>query len=188
MIIQNVQNPQVQVAMDRASGIFVDGMGAAAATSGVLSQLQGRIFGLLYLQPGALSLDEITAELGQSKSNVSVAIRGLSDWQLVRLVPVAGSRKDHYEAATDFWRVVQEILERRYRWNLRQVLAATEETKRALTPPAAGTEAAATDAFLRARLDAVESFFGAMDAGVSAMSQGETFAPSSVRQTGHSSR
>lgn len=106
----------------------------------------------------------------------------------MRLVPVAGSRKDHYEAATDFWRVVQEILERRYRWNLRQVLAATEETKRALTPPAAGTEAAATDAFLRARLDAVESFFGAMDAGVSAMSQGETFAPSSVRQTGHSSR
>ena len=30
--------------MDRASGIFVDGIGAAAATSGVLTQLQGRIF------------------------------------------------------------------------------------------------------------------------------------------------
>ncbi|MEA2645875.1 MAG: hypothetical protein QOE92_958 [Chloroflexota bacterium] len=168
--------------MDRASGIFVDGMGAAAATSGVLSQLQGRIFGLLYLQPGAMSLDEITTELGQSKSNVSVAIRGLSDWQLVRLVPVAGSRKDHYEAATDFWRVVQEILERRYRWNLRQVLATTEETKRALGPPPSGGKDAENDAFLRARLDAVEMFFGAMDAGVSAMSQGETFAPGSVRQ------
>jgi len=32
--------------MDRATGIFVEGMGAAAATSGVLTQLQGRIFAL----------------------------------------------------------------------------------------------------------------------------------------------
>ena len=38
--------------MDRATGIFVDGIGTAAATSGVLSQLQGRIFAFLYLQPG----------------------------------------------------------------------------------------------------------------------------------------
>ena len=36
--------------MDRSTAIFVDGLGAAAATSGILSQLQGRIFALLYLQ------------------------------------------------------------------------------------------------------------------------------------------
>jgi len=35
--------------MDRTTGIFVDGMGAAAATSGILNQLQGRIFALLYM-------------------------------------------------------------------------------------------------------------------------------------------
>ena len=35
--------------MDRATAIFVDGMGAASATSGVLNQLQGRIFALLYM-------------------------------------------------------------------------------------------------------------------------------------------
>jgi len=39
--------------MDRATGIFVEGMGAAAATSGVLTQLQGRIFALLYLHQGS---------------------------------------------------------------------------------------------------------------------------------------
>src|SRR5439155_21361752 len=72
------------------------------------------------------------AELEQSKSNVSVNIRGLVEWHLVRRTRVAGSRKDHYEAATDFWRVMQEIMERRFRWNLRQVLAAAAETARAL--------------------------------------------------------
>ncbi|MEX2554298.1 MAG: MarR family transcriptional regulator, partial [Actinomycetota bacterium] len=96
--------------MDRATAIFVEGMGAASATSGVLTQLQGRIFGLLYLQRGSLSLDEIVAELGQSKGNISINIRGLVDWHLVKRVSVAGSRKDHYEAASDFWRVMQEIM------------------------------------------------------------------------------
>src|SRR5258708_38032508 len=99
--------------MERLTGIFADGIGAAAATSGILTQLQGRIFGLLYLQSEPMSLDEVTDELQQSKSNVSVQIRGLVDWQLVRQVRVAGSRRDHYVAATDFWRVMQEILERR---------------------------------------------------------------------------
>src|SRR5262245_9750553 len=118
--------------MDRPTALFVDGLGAAAATSGVLNQLQGRIFALLYLQPRPLALEEIAAELEQSKSNVSVTIRGLVEWHLVRRSRVSGSRKDHYEAATDFWRVMQEIMERRFRWNLRQVLAAATETSRAL--------------------------------------------------------
>src|SRR5919108_4455679 len=117
--------------MQRAMAIFVDGIGAAAATSGVLSQLQGRIFALLYLHDGPLALDDIAAELEQSKSNISVNIRGLVDWHLVRRTRVGGSRKDHYEAATNFWRVMQEIMERRFRWNVRQVLAAAAEAERA---------------------------------------------------------
>src|SRR6059036_1075855 len=118
--------------MDRPTALFVDGIGAAAATSGVLNQLQGRIFALLYMEGRTLSLDEIAAELEQSKSNVSVHVRGLIEWHLVRRVAVGGSRKDHYEAATDFWRVMKEIMERRFRWNLRQVLATIAETERAL--------------------------------------------------------
>jgi len=53
---------------------FVSGIGAAAATPGVLSQLKGRIFALLYLTPERLSLDQIADELQQSKSNISVNI------------------------------------------------------------------------------------------------------------------
>jgi DNA-binding transcriptional regulator GbsR (MarR family) len=112
------------------TAIFVDGMGAAAATSGILTQLEGRIFALLYLQSQTLSLDEIAAELEQSKSNISVNIRGLVEWHLVRRVPRPGSRKDHYEAATDFWRLMQEILERRHRFTVRQVLVAVDESTR----------------------------------------------------------
>src|ERR671924_1282513 len=117
--------------MDRTTAIFVDGVGAGAAPSGLVSQLQGRIFALLYLEPRPMSLDDIAAQLQQSKSNISTTIRGLVEWHLVRRVAVPGSRKDHYEAATDFWRAMQEIMERRFRWMVRQVIAACDETRRA---------------------------------------------------------
>ena len=161
--------------MDRATAIFVDGIGAAAATSGVLSQLQGRIFALLYLQPRPLALEGIAAELQQSKSGISVTIRGLVEWHLVRRTPVPGSRKDHYEAATNFWRVMQELMERRFRWNLRQALAAAAETERALEPAGKGGDAPSRDAaaFMTTRIAGLRLFLGAVDGMIGAFTQGK---------------
>jgi DNA-binding transcriptional regulator GbsR (MarR family) len=178
--------------MDRATGIFVDGVGTAAATSGILSQLQGRIFALLYLRQQPLALEEIAAELQQSKSNISVNIRGLVEWHLVRRTPIGGSRKDHYEAATNFWRVMQEVMERRFRWTVRQVLATLGETERA----ASETPARARDTdvgFVATRLGALRIFFTAVDAAIGAFTQGKpvdaetlqkvvTFAPPQARR------
>jgi len=156
--------------MDRSTGIFVDGIGAAAATSGVLNALQGRVFALLYLQKEPLSLDEIASELGQSKSNISINIRGLTEWHLVRRVHVAGSRRDHYEAATDLVRVMQEIIERRFRWNMRQVLATVEETRHA-------GAASGDRAFVEDRLAELEAFFLMMDATAGLLAPGKPFPP-----------
>jgi DNA-binding transcriptional regulator GbsR (MarR family) len=164
--------------MDRVTGIFVDGMGAASATSGVLTQLQGRIFAFLYLQPEPVSLEEIAAQLETSKSNVSVNIRGLADWHLVRRVQVPGSRKDHYEAATNLLRVMQQIMDRRFRFNLRQVLATVEETQRAAAD-GDGSEARAGGgedaAILRNRLQALHVFFSILEANIGAFARGEPF-------------
>jgi len=169
--------------MDRVTAIFVDGIGAAAATSGIVTQLQGRIFALLYLHPEPLSLDEIAAELEQSKSNISVNIRGLLDWHLVRRVPIGGSRKDHYEAATDFWRLMREMLERRYRFNVRQVLIAVEESTRAAAE--GDTRGRKLDreqaAFTAARLEALGAFFSVLDAGIAAFTQGTPLSPETLQ-------
>ena len=163
---------------DRARDTFVDGLGAAAANSGVLSQLQGRIFALLYLEEQPVALEAIAAALQQSKSNVSVNIRGLIDWHLVRRVPVPGSRKDHYEAATNFWRVMQEIMERRFRWAVRQVLSAASEGEHALA--ATGRREGA--AFVKQRLDALHGFFAAVDAGIGAFTQGHPVDPETMKK------
>ncbi|HEX2030404.1 MAG TPA: MarR family transcriptional regulator [Actinomycetota bacterium] len=170
---------------DRARAVFIEGMGAASATSGVLSQLQGRIFAVLFLEDHPLSLDEIAEALQLSKSNISINIRGLVEWHLVRRVSVPNSRRDHYEAASDFWRVMQEIMERRFRWNIRQVIAACDETSRT-----AGAGGRATDRerrFIEARLRALRTFAAAVDAGIEAFARGEPVTPQAM-QTIHIDR
>ena len=168
--------------MDQARAVFIEGMGAASATSGVLSQLQGRIFAALFLENHPLSLDEIAEALQLSKSNISINIRNLVEWHLVRRVSVPNSRRDHYEAASDFWRVMQEIMERRFRWNIRQVIAACDETSRTAQAGRAGSRAAERERdFIQGRLEALRSFAAAVDAGIEAFGRGEPITPQAMQ-------
>ena len=164
--------------MDRATTTLVDGLGAAAATSGVITQLQGRIFAFLYLQERATSLDDIAAAVEQSKSTISVAMRGLVEWHLVRRVPTPGTRKDFYEAITNFWRLMQEIMERRFRWTVRQVLAAVADAERALGEGGGRREA---QAFAGQRLAGLSAFFTALNDGIGAFAQGQPVDPETLK-------
>jgi DNA-binding transcriptional regulator GbsR (MarR family) len=65
--------------MDRLTAIFVD-IGAAAAPSGILNRLRGRIFAVLSLQPQPMALDDIAAEIEPSKNKISVQVRRLVEW------------------------------------------------------------------------------------------------------------
>jgi DNA-binding transcriptional regulator GbsR (MarR family) len=168
--------------LDRTTASFVDGLGAAAATSGILTQQQARIFALLYLQLEPLSLDEIATALDQSKSNISINIRVLVEWHLVRRKPVAGSRKDHYVAATDFFRAMQEIFERRFRWTVRQVMTTVSETRETQSPRARGGKGERATV-VRERLDALHGFFALIDGGIGAFLNGEPF-PAEQLQSG----
>ncbi len=154
-------------------------MGAAAASSGILTQQQARIFALLYMEIEPLSLDDIASGLDQSKSNISINIRVLVDWHLVRRKSVAGSRKDHYVAATDFFRAMQEIFERRFRWTVRQVLVAVKETEE---EAASGGKAKASQReLMQSRLAALHDFFSMIDMGIGAFVRGEAFPAEELR-------
>jgi DNA-binding transcriptional regulator GbsR (MarR family) len=167
--------------MDRVTGTLVDGLGAAAATSGILTQQQARIFGLLYLSARSLSLDEIAEELSQSKSNVSLNMRVLVEWHLVRRRPVPGSRRDHYQAATDFFRAMQEIFERRFRWTVRQVLTAVADARAAGASGQRSRGEAALAPDWEQRLAGLEAFFGLVDSGIGAFVSGASFPAEKLR-------
>ena len=159
--------------MDRVSETLVDGLGAAAATSGVLTQPQARIFALLYAEARPLSLDEIAADLQQSKSNISINMRALVEWHLVRRKSIGGSRKDHYEAATDFFRAFQEIFERRFRWTVRQVVSAVDDAS--AVAQGRGRVGRTRQSETDDRLQRLGAFFRLLDAGIEAFLRGESF-------------
>ena len=70
----------------------------------------GQIYGLLYLSPRALGLDEIAESLGISKASASTGTRQLLAWHAVRQVWKQGDRKDYFEARAD----LNEVLRSNY--------------------------------------------------------------------------
>lgn len=75
----------------------------------------GQIFGLLYLSPKALSLDDIAVQLSVSKASASAGSRQLLGWQAIRQVWVPGDRRDFFEARGELADVLRAAYENVFR-------------------------------------------------------------------------
>ena len=102
------------VSLDDAIDIFLQGAGKiSSALLGMINKVGGQIYALLFVSDEPLSLDEIAERLGVSKSNVSVNIRLLEEYDLVKQVWVRGSRKDYYAARRVYpKKVITDFLEK----------------------------------------------------------------------------
>ncbi|MBN2144325.1 MAG: HTH domain-containing protein [Candidatus Aureabacteria bacterium] len=98
-------NPKLLEIKDR----FVEKLGFLGSLFG-FNKLLGQIYGLLYLSPTPLSLDEITKQLQVSKGSISLNIRELEKWGGCKKVWVKGDRKDYYEAETQFKNILNKRL------------------------------------------------------------------------------
>lgn len=65
----------------------------------------GRQFGMMFYENRPLTLDDMSAELGMSKTSMSTSIHALSDAKLVERVWERGVRKDLYEAKDDWYQI-----------------------------------------------------------------------------------
>ena len=74
-----------------------------------------QVHALLFVQEAPLPADEIADALEVARSNVSVSLRELQAWGLVRVVHKLGDRRDHFETTSDVWEMFQIILEGRKR-------------------------------------------------------------------------
>jgi DNA-binding transcriptional regulator GbsR (MarR family) len=91
------ERPAVQ---DAERHRFVDAIGEFFSRYGATATI-GRVFALLLTSDAPLSLDDIAAWLGVSKSGASVATRDLERLALVRRQLTRGSRRVRYEACED---------------------------------------------------------------------------------------
>jgi DNA-binding transcriptional regulator GbsR (MarR family) len=109
-----------------------------------------QIHALLYLSDKPLAADEIADTLGVARSNVSMSIKELQGWGLIRLVHVMGDRRDHFEAIQDISQLFRVIVEERKKRELDPTIAMLREMVASDDPK--------TPAHVRARLKSTLGF------------------------------
>ncbi len=86
------------------------------------SKHHGRIWALLYLREEPLASPDIQDLLDMSAGLVSMSLKELQHWDVVRKVWVKGDRKDYYTANTDLWAMITRVLrEREYNLILQSI-------------------------------------------------------------------
>jgi DNA-binding transcriptional regulator GbsR (MarR family) len=118
-----------------------------------INRTVAQIHALLFILPRPLNAEEIAEILGVARSNVSNSLRDLQGWRIVKLVHVAGDRRDHFESMKDVWEMFRVVLDERRRREidptltiLRECIAEAEGDVR-------------TDRYTRERLDELQDFF-----------------------------
>ncbi|AIQ93373.1 MULTISPECIES: GbsR/MarR family transcriptional regulator [Methylobacterium] len=106
-----------------------------------INRTVGQIYALLFVAERPFNADEIVERLGVSRSNVSMGLKELQAWNLVRLQHRPGDRRDYFTTPEDIWQIVRTLVEERKKREvdptltlLRELLmqdAATEEERHA---------------------------------------------------------
>ncbi len=117
-----------------------------------------QIHALLYLSEKPLTAEQIAETLSLARSNVSVSLKELQGWGIVRQVPVLGDRREHFESLADVWEMFQTVLDERKRREIDPTLEVLRECIEQIDGQRGGS------AEVRKRLEAMLSFFETMSA------------------------
>lgn len=81
-----------------------------------INRTVGQIYALLYVSSRPLNADEVGGALGFSRSNVSMGLKELQSWNLVRLLHQPNDRREYFQAPEDIWTIFRTLAaERRKR-------------------------------------------------------------------------
>jgi DNA-binding transcriptional regulator GbsR (MarR family) len=101
---------------------FVSHFGEMGSRWGI-NRTVGQIYALIFVSQRALNADEIAETLEFSRSNVSVGLKELQSWRLVRLKHLPGDRREYFEAPADVWEIFRMLAEERRRREIEPTLS-----------------------------------------------------------------
>jgi DNA-binding transcriptional regulator GbsR (MarR family) len=78
-----------------------------------INRTVGQIYAVLFVADRPLCADDLVERLGVSRSNVSMGLKELQAWNLVRLKHVPGDRRDFFTTPDDVWVIVRTLVEER---------------------------------------------------------------------------
>jgi DNA-binding transcriptional regulator GbsR (MarR family) len=101
---------------------FVAHFGEMGSRWGI-NRTVGQIYALLFISQQALNADEIAETLEFSRSNVSMGLKELQSWRLVRMKHQQGDRREYFEAPADVWEIFRVLAEERRRREVEPTLS-----------------------------------------------------------------
>lgn len=115
-----VQGESVTVRHREAVDQFIEFWGTMASSWGI-NRTMAQVYALLYCADAPRTTDQIMERLEISRGSANMNLRALVDWALAEKTTVADSRKDHYVAEKDVWKVTARIIEERERQEVEPV-------------------------------------------------------------------
>ena len=73
----------------------------------------GQIYALLYISEQPKNADDIVHALHLSRSNVSMGLKELQSWRLVRSQHLPDDRREYFSAPDDIWEIFDVLIEER---------------------------------------------------------------------------
>lgn len=80
-----------------------------------INRTVGQIYALIFVSNAPLNADDLTDKLAISRSNVSMGLKELQAWRLVRLHHVQGDRREYFTAPDDIWEIFRTVAQERRR-------------------------------------------------------------------------
>ena len=78
-----------------------------------INRTVGQIYALLFVSDRPLNADDIVEALGLSRSNVSMGLKELQSWRLVRLQHLPDDRREYFSAPEDIWEIFRVLMDER---------------------------------------------------------------------------
>ncbi|MCC2675464.1 MAG: transcriptional regulator, MarR family-like protein [Ramlibacter sp.] len=101
---------------------FVAHFGEMGSRWGI-NRTVGQMYALIFISQRALNADEIAEALEFSRSNVSMGLKELQSWRLVRMKHLPGDRREYFEAPQDVWEIFRVLAEERRRREIEPTLS-----------------------------------------------------------------
>jgi HTH-type transcriptional regulator, glycine betaine synthesis regulator len=150
------QNPASGGRSDTVVRQFVEHWGMMARAWGI-NPTMGELFALLYITGSEWTAEELRSWLHVSRGNVSMNLRELLAWGVVRKVHRPGERRELYRAETEVWTLFRRILKERKRRELDPTLTVLDLIFRL-------SESEPELRELKSRVEPLRQFFGLIDA------------------------
>jgi DNA-binding transcriptional regulator GbsR (MarR family) len=103
-------------------GSFVGHFGEMGSRWGI-NRTVGQIYALVFVSPEPVHADDIAEKLEFSRSNVSMGLKELQAWRLLKLRHFPGDRREYFEAPADAWEVFQTLAAERRRREIEPTLS-----------------------------------------------------------------